>query len=250
VALFLTGCPCRNGIDLKTGNWMITPKRSLRSRLIYNEVKPIQYPSPMGDRKHFFSQPSQSSEGLTYVEIMVSMMISALFLSTTMQAYIAATAIRARTHEMNAAIASIQADAEVIRQMAQVSPQSAADCQLPASGSYAQQIMLDVIAKDKAAFNINSIEQSEGQSVVQQYTTLPMVGLPSDYELRRILSVDKHELPSVQVLKISYQVLRHSTQSQFGDHGDRPQSEPFQVETPVAQRYTSVLPNAALVCFF
>jgi Tfp pilus assembly protein PilE len=193
----------------------------------------------MGALKHFSSQQSRHPEGLTYVEIMVSMMISALFLSTTLQAYIAATAMRVRTQEVNAAIASIQTDTEVIRQIAQVSPKFAKDC-YPSSGSYAQQLMSDISKS-------SSIEQRENQSVIQQ--TLPMSELSSDYELRRTLSIDKRELPAVQVLKISYKVLRHSAQSQIGNN---PQSDrfQFQTETLIAQQNTSILPNAALVCFF
>lgn len=200
----------------------------------------------------------RTAAGLSYTEVMVSMLTSALFLSTTLQAYIAATSIRARTQQVNTAIASAQADAEAIRQMAQASPKSAAECQLPSSGSYAQQIMMDVIAKDTAALNlapqnqppeavIGSLQQDEGQAVIKQQTTFLIAGLPSDYKLQRILSVDKSKLPSVQVLQVSYQVLR--TQSQMEDNADYPQSDSVQAETSIAQQHTSVLPNAALVCF-
>jgi len=202
----------------------------------------------------------QRVKGLSYVEVMVSMITSAIFLSTTLQAYVAATGIRARSQQINTAIADIQADTESIRQMAQTLPQTAADCQLSSSSSYAQQIMSAVIAKDTASLNVSpqaqspqlvrsAIEQSEGQSALQQSTTLPLSGLPDDYTLRRVLLVDKSVAPSAQVLQISYKVIRHSTHSQLEEDVDRSPTLQLQSEIPLAQLHTSVIPNAALVCF-
>ncbi len=198
----------------------------------------------------------QRVKGLSYVEVMVSMITSAIFLSTTLQAYVAATGIRARSQQINTAIANIQADTESIRQMAQTLPQTAADCQLSSSSSYAQQMIASVIAKDTAAYNasspqpiVSAIEQSEGQSVLQQSTTLPISGLPNDYKLRRVLLVDKSVPPSAQVLQISYKVIRHSTHSQLEEDADRSQTLQLQSEIPLAQLHTSIIPNAALVCF-
>lgn len=208
----------------------------------------------------------QRVKGLSYVEVMVSMITSAIFLSTTLQAYVAATGIRARSQQINTAIANIQADTESIRQMAQTLPQTAADCQLSSSSnSYAQQMIASVIAKDTAAYSaspqpqspqtrspqtvMSAIEQSERQSVLQQSTILPMSGLPDDYKLRRILLVDKSVATSAQVLQISYKVIRHSTHSQLEEDTDRSPTFQLQSEIPLAQLHTSVIPNAALVCF-
>jgi Tfp pilus assembly protein PilE len=207
-----------------------------------------------------FLKRCQRVRGLSYVEVMVSMITSAIFLSTTLQAYVAATGIRARSQQINTAIATIQADAEALRQIAQTLPQTAADCQLSSSGSYAQQMMATVIAKDRAAYNafpqpqspqadISAIEQNEGQSVFQQSSTLPISGLPNDYRLHRVLLVDKSVLSAAQVLQISYKVLRHSTPSQPKEDADRSPSLQLQSEIPLAQLHTSVIPNAALVCF-
>jgi hypothetical protein len=191
--------------------------------------------------------PAQQVKGLSYVEVMVSMLTSALFLSTTLQAYVAATGIKAKSQQMNTAIASIQADVETIRHIAQVVPQA---CQLPASGSYVQQIME----------NMGSVEQVGDHSILQQASILPIDTLP-DYKLRRVLSLDKLEGPSYQVLQISYQVLRQSSQvlrqssssesmqRQTEENADQPQLASTQTETPLAQLHTSILPNAALVCF-
>jgi hypothetical protein len=197
--------------------------------------------------------------GLSYVEVMVSMLTSALFLSTTLQAYIAATSLRVKTRDANAAIASVQADVEGIRQMAQALPSDAADCKLPPSGSYARQVMQSVIDKDAAALNtliekppeavVGSIVPSKDQSsVLQQSATLPIAGLPEDYQMHRILSVDTSGLPSEQVLQISYRVVRQPTQGQQGDSATS-QIDLVSSETPVAQLHTAILPNAALVCF-
>ncbi len=197
----------------------------------------------------------QRVQGLSYVEVMVSMITSAIFLSTTLQAYVAATGIRARSQQINTAIATIQADTESIRQMAQTLPQTAEDCQLSSSSSYAQQMVASVIAKDTAALNISpqpitrAIEQSEGQSVLEQSTILPITGLPDDYKLRRVLLVDKSVAPSAQVLQISYKVIRQSTHSQLEEDADRSPSLQLQSEIPLAQLHTSIIPNAALVCF-
>lgn len=179
-------------------------------------------------------------KGLSYVEVMVSMLTSALFLSTTLQAYIAATGIKARSQQMNTAIASIQADVEAIRHRAQVVPEA---CQPPTSGSYVQQIME----------TMGSVEQVGDRSVLQQVSILPIDTLP-DYKLRRVLSFDKLEGPSYQVLQISYQVLRQSSSSesmerQTEKQADPPQLASTQTEIPLAQLHTSILPNAALVCF-
>lgn len=188
------------------------------------------------------------------------MITSAIFLSTTLQAYVAATGIRAKSQQINTAIAKVQADAESLRQMAQTLPQTAADCQLSSSSSYAQQMMATVVAKDTAAYSmspqtqssqtiIRAIEQREGQPVLKQSTTLPISGLPDDYKLRRVLLVDQSVPPSAQVLQISYTVLRYATKSQQSKEDDRSPSFQLQSETPLAQLHTSILPNAALVCF-
>jgi Tfp pilus assembly protein PilW len=195
-------------------------------------------------------------KGLSYVEVMVSMLTSALFLSTTLQAYIAATGIKARSQQMNTAIASIQADVETIRHIAQVVPKTTADCQLPPSNSYAQQVISNVIASDRAAFGMSPSNPSPqatigaldlGESILQQSSTLPINGLPDDYKLHRTLSVDQREVSSAQVLQISYQVLRTSTQStQSQAESEQSQSTSIQSETLLAQLHTSILPGLFL----
>ncbi len=198
--------------------------------------------------------------GLSYVEVMISMITSAIFLSTTLQAYVAATGIRARSQQINTAIAEIQADVESLRQMAQTLPQTVADCQRSSAGSYAQQMMVTVIAKDTAAYkispqtqspqaDISAIEQREGQSVLKQSTTLPILGLPDGYRLRRILWVDKSVPPAAQMLQVSYKVLRYSTLSQEEEEAARSPSFQVRSESSLAQLHTSIFPNAALVCF-
>jgi Tfp pilus assembly protein PilE len=199
-------------------------------------------------------------KGLSYVEVMVSMLTSALFLSTTLQGYIAATGIKAKSQQINTAIASIQADVEAIRNMAQAVPKTTLDCQIPLSSSYAQQLMSTVMTNDRAAFNsalqaqpsqATISDPEAGEFMLQQSSTLPINGLPDDYKLHRILSLDKREVPTAQVLQISYQVVRSSSQSTQPDSGETPDSPhaSSSTETLLAQLHTSILPNAALVCF-
>jgi hypothetical protein len=202
--------------------------------------------------------------GLSYVEVMVSMLTSALFLSTTLQAYIAATGIKARSQQMNTAIAGIQADVEAIRHRAQVVPKTTADCQLPPSSSYVQQLMSNIKDNDAKLSQNQSPKATIGSilevdSILKQSSTLSIQGLPNDYTLRRTLSLDTREVPSAQVLQISYQVLRQSSTSselanelvkiQTEENDDQPRLASTQTETLIAQLHTSILPNAALVCF-
>lgn len=188
--------------------------------------------------------------GLSYVEVMVGMLTSALFLGTTLQAYIAATSLRVKTRDANAAIAAVQADVETIRQMAQVLPSNAADCQLPPSGSYASQIMQRVIAKQPPETIVDTSGHGEApSSMIQQSAVLPMTGLPGDYQMHRILSVDTSKLPSEQVLQISYQVLYKPAPVKAGDSDTPPPANPVSSETSIAQLNAAILPNAALVCF-
>jgi hypothetical protein len=201
-------------------------------------------------------------KGLSYVEVMVSMLTSALFLSTTLQGYVAATGIKAKSQQMNQAIATIQADVETIRHIAQAVPKTTAECQIPSSSSYAQQVMSMAIANDRAAFN-NALQAQSPQatigdpileeSTLKQSSTLPIEGL-DDYKMRRVLSLDQREGPSVQVLQMSYQIIRQSASSGFMQPRTEENADPSpltstQTETLVAQLHTSILPSAALVCF-
>jgi hypothetical protein len=195
--------------------------------------------------------------GLSYVEVMVSMVTSALFLSTALQGYVAATSVKARSQQMNTAIASIQADIETVRHIAQVVP-DAAECNRLPSGGYAQRVMSTVISNDTnlpqnlaPQATIGSIVEDE--SILKQSSTLPIQGL-DEYKMRRTLSLDKREVPAAQVLQISYQVWRQSASSasmqpQTEENADRPPLASTQTETLLAQLHTSILPNAALVCF-
>ncbi|WP_404787623.1 hypothetical protein [Altericista sp. CCNU0014] len=204
----------------------------------------------------------RNAVGLSYVEVMVSMLTSALFLSTTLQAYVAATGLRVKTRQADAAIASIQADVESIRQMAQALPSNAADCQLPPSGSYAQQIMQSIANKDRVALNVlvdippevsvSTIAPNEDRPIVmEQVATLPMAALPGDYRMQRTLSVDTSGLPSEQVLQIAYRVvLREPAEVREGDSvEDPPANLNLSEPTVVAQLNAAILPNAAMVCF-
>jgi Tfp pilus assembly protein PilE len=188
--------------------------------------------------------------GLTLVEVLVSILVSTLFLGTALQAYIAAASLRTASQDTQAAIARIQLDQESLRKLAQVRPQTAADCELPPAGSYARRLMDQVIEQDQellsslpnpnSTWGVGAVEVS-AQSI-QQATTLPVTGLPEEYRFERVLSLDLSGLPTTEdTLQVSYLVRR--LQNGIGTEGEGSQN----VQT-LAKLNTSVIPNAALVC--
>jgi hypothetical protein len=196
--------------------------------------------------------------GLSYVEVMVSMLTSALFLSTTLQGYVAATGIKAKSQQMNQAIASIQADVETIRHLAQVMDND--ECTRQPSGGYVQKVMSTVMNNDTNSPQNQSPQATigsfvEDESTLKQSSTISIKGL-DDYKMRRVLSLDKREGPSGQVLQISYQIIRLSASSESDltkqprtqEDANQPPLTTTQTETRIAQLHTSILPKAALVC--
>jgi hypothetical protein len=109
--------------------------------------------------------------------------------------------------------------------------------------------MQQVTAKQPPETIVNASGLSEASSVLQQSAILPMTGLPGDYQMHRVLSVDTSKLPSEQVLQISYQVLYKPAPVEAGDSDTPPPTTPVSSEASVAQLHAAILPNAALVCF-
>ncbi|HEY9825748.1 MAG TPA: hypothetical protein V6D19_09895, partial [Stenomitos sp.] len=106
-------------------------------------------------RQPFLASKFHHVAGLTLVEVMVGMLVSAGFLGAALQAYISAVEIQAKAKTANRAIATIQADAESIRQVAQQKPSTNSDCQLdPAvTGGYAERVMRQVKGQDETALS-------------------------------------------------------------------------------------------------
>jgi prepilin-type N-terminal cleavage/methylation domain-containing protein len=161
----------------------------------------------------FFCEKRKLAKGLTLVEVIVGMLISALCLSTALQAYVAAVGVGVKAQDSNVALKVIQSDLEDIRQKAQ--EQSDCSLQTPQPSGYAQKLMTQVQP------------QNPGTSIA-----LPTTGsLPSEYQIARTMSVDNSALANTtNVLQISYDVTRS--------------------DSPVAitKLNTAVMPDAAMVC--
>jgi Tfp pilus assembly protein PilE len=175
-----------------------------------------------------------SIEGLTLVEVMVGMLISAICLGTALQAYIGAVSIRAKSRQLNIAIARMEANAETIRQISRESK----EC----TENHGQTLMKKVVAQDTVSTNQQSTESS-------QKATLPSPELPQDYQLMRTMEIS----PSAPtVLNVAY-ALTHSSSS-----AAQPTLEPSasanqesaeaESRTTLAQLSLAVMPNAALLC--
>lgn len=159
------------------------------------------------------------TKGLTLVEVIVAMLISSICLGTALNAYISAVSIRAKSQQMNAAIATMQADAETIRQRAK----ETTTCE----GNYAQTLMNKVLAPTPPPATPPTPESP-------QRTELTSPELPQDYRLMRMMEINP-ETPNV--LKVSYALTRLS--SPAAEAEDR---------TILAQLSLAVMPSAALLC--
>jgi Tfp pilus assembly protein PilE len=192
-------------------------------------------------------------EGLTLVEVMVGMLISAICLGTALQAYIGAVSIRAKSQQTNAAVARMEVDAETIRQLSKecsYSPDSEdTDCKDPENlakvcknGNYAQTLMNKIVKQDSVSTNQQSTESS-------QKTTLPSPELPPDYKLRRTMKISSG---TPNVLKVSYVLTRsfNSAAQQTLEPVAIANQESAEAEsrTTLAQLSLAVMPNAALLC--
>lgn len=141
------------------------------------------------------------------------MLISALCLSTALQAYVAAVGVGVKAQDSNVVLKAIQSDLEDIRQKAQ----EQSDCSLQTSqpSGYAQKLMAQVQP------------QNPGTSIA-----LPISdSLPSEYQVARTMSVDTMGLANLtDVLQIVYKVTR-------SDSG-----------VELTKVNTAVMPYAAMVC--
>ena len=117
------------------------------------------------------SLKTQAEAGLTLVEVIVAMLVASLCLGTALQGYVAAVSVKARTKQLSIAIDKINADAETIRQTAQIptyeTPQK---LKIKCDGNYAQALMDQVVEQDK-------VKQDEAdQNTVAQTTPVQNQG--------------------------------------------------------------------------
>jgi Tfp pilus assembly protein PilE len=197
-------------------------------------------------------------EGLTLVEVMVGMLISAICLGTALQAYFGAVSIRAKSRQLNAVIARMEADAETIRQMSKETK----DCK----GDYVQALMKQIVAQDSAlntstqkhsdesAAKSSSLEhgslvsESVDLSVPQAFIFPASSNSPQDEQLTRKMDVAP-DAPNV--LNVSYTLTRSS---RSGDQQTLETAASGIVKTTAEDRVTlaqlslSVMPSAALLC--
>jgi prepilin-type N-terminal cleavage/methylation domain-containing protein len=170
----------------------------------------------------FFCEKRKLTKGLTLVEVIVGMLISALCLSTALQAYVAAVGVGVKAQDSNVVLKAIQSDLEEIRQKAQDR-----DCSIDASlqGGYAQKLMRQV--QPRATETINNSDFTIVQGVTLSFPNV----VPNDYRIDRKMLVNFGGLANAtNVLQISYDVTRS--------------------DSPVAitKLNTAVMPDVAMVC--
>jgi Tfp pilus assembly protein PilE len=194
-------------------------------------------------------------EGLTLVEVMVGMLISAICLGTALQAYIGAVSIRAKSQQLNTAIAKMEADAEGIRQMSKETK----DCE----GNYVENLIQKVVTEDTASAQPQSAQlqsatsspksdslalQQPDLSAPQSFIFPASSDLPQDDQLIRKMEVSP-DAPNV--LKVSYTLTRSSVsvspQTSEPDAKAEEKSD-NKGRTILAQLSLAVMPSAALLC--
>jgi hypothetical protein len=191
-----------------------------------------------------------SIRGLTLVEVIVGMLVSSLFLSTALQAYVAAGSIKAKAQKGNVAITTIHSDAETIRQIAQEIPTQdhPEDCtgnlgrKIIEKMSRADSERLKDLSVPQSEWSVSPIESHGDSQMIQQSSNWPLIPNSADYQFRRVLSADDDNAvnPS-HLLHVVYEVTYRNSEAQIGGEAA--------VETKtVAKLRTSVMPNAALVC--
>jgi type II secretory pathway pseudopilin PulG len=213
-------------------------------------------------------------EGLTLVEVMVGMLISAICLGTALQAYIGAVSIRAKSQQLNTAIAQMEADAETIRQLSKecLNPLDlkSLDCKNPkdlaivCKGNYAQSLMKKVAEPDftsasatsshderatKSFTESGSLASQNAELSTPQLFVFPTSSeLPQDDQLMRKMDIAP-DAPNV--VKISYTLTRPSPLV------NRQTPEPIASEEKLAkeadritlaQLSLALMPSAALLC--
>jgi prepilin-type N-terminal cleavage/methylation domain-containing protein len=191
------------------------------------------------------------TKGLTLVEVMVGMLISAICLGTSLQAYIGAVSIRAKSRQLNTAISKMEANAETIRQLSK----ETTECK----GNYVQALMKKVVAQDTAASTARQSTKSSTDpssstveipdlSLPQSFIFPSSPELPQDYRLTRKMDI---ATDTPNVLKVSYTLTRPSTSASYRileSVASADQGSEATDRTTVAQLSLAVMPSAALLC--
>lgn len=207
-----------------------------------------------------YLQKTQS--GLTLVEVIVSMLVSSLFLGTALQAYVAATAMRTQGGSQKEAIALAQNDIEFIRDEAQnpnlkdpVNP--AADCASANGQGYGTKLM-NVVQNKIAGNSLPSGVTPSGQGTAQQTVVVdkPNPDGTQAYQVTRTMTVpDNSPTLSKDVLTLAYVVRDIRPQSNVngalggGNPGGNGQGSANGTRNVVVGQFdTAIIPAAAFSC--
>jgi Tfp pilus assembly protein PilW len=218
----------------------------------------------LGFMKHSFLKLSQQKKfmsGLTLVEVMVGMLVSGLFLTTSIQAYVSATAMRTQGGSLKEAIGVAQNDMEFIRDQARsldannLQIQSCATANGQGYGQRLRETIQDQLAGKPLPSGVTSTTQGSAQ-VLSVDRTRPD-GTP-EYRLTRTITVpDNSPTLSKDTVLLAYEVrdIRPtSTPSSVngamggGNSGGGNQSGAAQRDVVVGKFDTAIIPNAALSC--
>jgi Tfp pilus assembly protein PilE len=213
-------------------------------------------------------------EGLTLVEVMVGMLVSAICLGTALQAYIGAVSIRAKSQQLDTAIAKMEADAETIRQLSKecLNPLDlkSLDCRNPKNlavvcqGNYAQSLIKKVVRPDSTSESASPSTDERATKPSPESSSLALQNaelskpqlfifptsseLPQDDQLTRKMDIAP-DAPNI--VKISYTLTRPS--SLVNGQTSEPITSEEKVakvadRTTLARLSLTLMPSAALVC--
>lgn len=215
-------------------------------------------------KKEYFQK---TQHGLTLVEVIVSMLVSSLFLGTALQAYVAATAMRTQGGNQKEAIAIAQNDMEIIRDKAQdPNLRDPIYCASASGQGYGYKLMNEI--KNQVA-DIPDANFSSYFRVVQRQTIAanPTLGQDAqeiliveplkpngdpEYRLARTISVPSNsQILSKDTVKIAYIIKdirpRGTVSGALG--GGSPGGTPGAPNDVVVGQFdTAVIPAAALSC--
>jgi Tfp pilus assembly protein PilV len=206
--------------------------------------------------------------GLTLVEVIVSMLVSSLFLGTALQAYVAATAMRTQGGGQKEAIAIAQNDIEFIRDKAQNLDAASPQVIYCASNGQGYGYRLVEAIKNQIAQDNNLFQQAQVRSTpanpaigqdAQEILTVEKPeanGNPPEYHLTRTISVPSNsQILSKDTVKIAYIIKDIRPQSNVngalggGNPGGNGQGSANGTRNVVVGQFdTAVIPAAAFSC--
>lgn len=168
--------------------------------------------------------------GFSLVEVLISMLMIAAFLTTALQALIAATAIKVKAEEISEATAWMQDDLETIRFEASQLSYSREKCEAVFSGDLTQLSYTDELKTVLASVpsTVPPINPNNAR-LIPKVSTLG----GRSYLLRRTLSIDPNQRTSLQV---THEVFRDFDQDLIVDSEE------------IRTQYSEVIPDVIFSC--